>query len=326
MKHTRKVTALALLGAILGASAATVAAEEAVLRAVSAFAEGSRFSKNFERFVEKVNAEGKGVVQIKYIGGGGKVMNPFEVGNAVKGGVVDMANVTGAFYTNLMPEADALKLSETPIQAQRKNGAWEYINQLHNAKLNAYFLARTGDGTPFHLYLTKPIDKPDLSGLKIRVTPVYQAFFNELGATVMRTAPGEVYTALERGVVDGYGWPSQGIFDLGWHEVTKYRVDPGFYQVDVNVLVNLNSWNKLSEAQRGFLKQQAEWLEALNSENAGINTSEYARQEQQGIKTIRFSDAEAARFLEVAKEAGWNAVIQNSPDNGPKMKEALTRP
>ncbi len=45
----------------------------------------------------------------------------------------------------------------------------------------------------------------------------------------MQTAPGEVYTALERGVVDGYGWPITGIFDLGWHEKTKYRVDPGFY-------------------------------------------------------------------------------------------------
>ena len=50
-----------------------------------------------------------------------------------------------------------------------------------------------------------------------------------LGANVVTTPPGEVYTALERGVVDGYGWPILGIFDLGWQEKTKYRVDPGFY-------------------------------------------------------------------------------------------------
>jgi TRAP-type mannitol/chloroaromatic compound transport system substrate-binding protein len=46
--------------------------------------------------------------------------------------------------------------------------------------------------------------------------------------------PGEVYTALERGVVDGYGWPTAGIFDLGWHEKTKFRVDPGFYTAEVS--------------------------------------------------------------------------------------------
>ena len=51
----------------------------------------------------------------------------------------------------------------------------------------------------------------------------------------MQTAPGEVYTALERGVVDGYGWPIGGIFDLNWHERTKFRVDPGFYDAEVSL-------------------------------------------------------------------------------------------
>ena len=76
------------------------------LRAVNAFQEGTAFAKPFEAFIEKVNAEGKGLVKINYIGGP-KAMPPFEVGNAVKSGVVDIANVTGAFYTNLMPEAEA---------------------------------------------------------------------------------------------------------------------------------------------------------------------------------------------------------------------------
>src|SRR5262249_47023074 len=80
-------------------------AQEITLRAVTSFAEGTQFSKNFERFIQKVNAEGKGVLQINYIGGP-RAMPPFEVGNAVRTRVVDIANVTGAFYTNLMPEAD----------------------------------------------------------------------------------------------------------------------------------------------------------------------------------------------------------------------------
>ncbi|MEJ2716069.1 MAG: TRAP transporter substrate-binding protein DctP, partial [Deltaproteobacteria bacterium] len=282
-----------------------VCAKEVTLKAVSAFAEGTRFSKNFERFVKKVNAEGKGLVQINYIGGGGKVMNPFEVGNAVRGGVVDMANVTGAFYTNLLPEADALKLIQITAQELRKNGGWELINKLHNEKLNSYFLAKQGDGIPFQLYLTKKIDKPDLHGLKIRVTPVYRAFFVALGATVNRTPPGEVYTALERGVVDGYGWPIQGIFDLGWQEVTKYRVDPGFYSVDVNVLINLNKWKSLSPEQRAFLKKMGIWLESLNAENAKINKAEIKRQADAGIKTITFSPEQSKKYLDTAYKAGW---------------------
>src|ERR1700739_3900364 len=85
------------------------AAEEVTLRAVSSFAEGKQLSKNFERFVEKVNTDGKGLVKINYIGGP-RAMPPFEVGNAVRSHVVDIANVTRAFFTHLMPEADAEKL------------------------------------------------------------------------------------------------------------------------------------------------------------------------------------------------------------------------
>jgi len=202
VKFSVAVWAAVVLGA-MGAPAAN--AQEVTLRAVSAFAEGTGFSRPFERFLEKVNQEGKGLVRINYLGGGGKVMSPFEVGNAVRAGVVDIANVPGAFYTNLMPEADALKLTQRPMQELRQTGGWEYLNQLHNEKLNAYYLARVGDGIPFHLYLNKKIDKPDLTGLKIRVTPIYMAFVQKLGGTPIRTDPGEVYTALERGVVDGYG-------------------------------------------------------------------------------------------------------------------------
>ena len=119
---------------------------------------------------------------------------------------------------------------------------------------------------PFHIYLNKKIDKIDFSGLKIRVTPVYRDVVEALGGTPITTAPGEVYTALERGVADGYGWPVTGIFDLGWDKVTKFRMEPPFYSVEVNVLVNLDAWKGLNDAQRKVLSDAALWLEGLDSE------------------------------------------------------------
>ena len=50
------------------------------------FAEKTTYSRGFEKFIERVNAEGKGIIQINYIGGP-KAMPPFEVGNALKSGV-----------------------------------------------------------------------------------------------------------------------------------------------------------------------------------------------------------------------------------------------
>src|SRR5881227_424329 len=137
MKMTNVLAALLALAA----AATSAAAQEVTLKAVTSFAEKTQFSKNFERFIDKVNADGKGVIQINYIGGP-RAMPPFEVGNAVRTKVVDIANVTGAFYTNLMPEADALKLISKPAAEQRKDGTFDFIEQLHVQKLNAHYLAR----------------------------------------------------------------------------------------------------------------------------------------------------------------------------------------
>src|SRR4029078_5358038 len=105
----RNMRSTFIAGVVVVLAAPDSAAQEVTLRAVSSFAEGTQFSKNFERFVEKVNADGRGVIKINYIGGP-RAMPPFEVGNAVRTRVIDIANVTGAFYTNLMPEANAFKL------------------------------------------------------------------------------------------------------------------------------------------------------------------------------------------------------------------------
>jgi TRAP-type C4-dicarboxylate transport system substrate-binding protein len=313
-------TVFAVTGLALAAAFAPASAQEVTLRAVTSFAEGTQFSKNFERFIEKVNKDGKGVIQINYIGGP-RAMPPFEVGNAVRTGVVDIANVTGAFYTNLMPEADSFKLISKPMSEQRKNGTWDYLNQLHNQKLNAQYLARQFHNVPFHLYLNKKIDKMDLTGMKIRVTPVYRDIVQALGGTPINTPPGEVYTALERGVVDGYGWPISGIFDLGWDKATKFRVNPGFYGAEVNVLVNLDKWKSLNDAQRKILNDAALWLEGLDAENVAINKAEDERQVKAGIQVLDFGAQVSQDFLKKANDVAWQSVIAKSPETGKKLRE-----
>jgi TRAP-type C4-dicarboxylate transport system substrate-binding protein len=313
------IAGLALSGLVVQAQA-PVLAQEVTLRAVTSFAEGTQFSKNFERFIQKVNADGKGQVQINYIGGP-RAMPPFEVGNAVRTKVVDIANVTGAFYTNLVPEADGMKLISKPMSEQRQNGTWAFVDQLHQQKINAHYLARQFHNVPFHIYLNKKIDKMDFTGLKIRVTPVYKDVVEAMGGTTVTTAPGEVYTALERGVVDGYGWPVSGIFDLGWEKVTKFRLEPAFYSVEVGVLVNNDVWKGLSAAQKKVLSDAALWLEGLDTENVALIKSERDKQTAAGIQAIDLGADASKAFLTKANEVGWASVIKRSPENGAKLRQ-----
>ena len=313
-----------LLAATCAALAGAAGAQEVSLRLVSAFAENTTYVKNLEPMMKKLNAEGKGVLQINFIGGP-KAMPPFEIGNAVRTGVVDIGMTTGAFYTNIMPEADALKLTQMPGTELRKNGAVDLINKVWNEKANMQYLGRVIDFTPFHLYLTKKIDKPDLTGLKIRITPVYREFFQALGATVVQTPPGEVYTALERGVVDGYGWPINGIFDFNWQEKTKFRVDPGFYSAEVSLVMNLDKWKALSPAQKDLLMRHVVAHEAANESWKKVNEEDIRRQAQAGIQTITFDPATAKQFYDRAYEVAWTNLIKASPQYGPQMRQLFSR-
>jgi TRAP-type transport system periplasmic protein len=312
------------LAAALAFNPMLVQAQETTLRVVSAFAENTQYVKNYERFAQKLNAEGKGSVQLNFVGGP-KAMPPFEVGNAVRTGVVDVALTTGAFYTNIMPEADALKLTQLPATELRKNGGYELINKIWNEKANMVYLGRVIDYTPFHLYLTKKIDKPDLTGLKIRITPVYRDFFQALGATIMQTAPGEVYTALERGVVDGYGWPINGIFDFNWHEKTKFRVDPGFYSAEVSLVMNLDKWKALNQKQRDLLMKHVIALEADNTSWKKVNEDDSRKQKEAGIQIISFDQATAKQYYDRAYEVAWASAIKASPTYGPQMRKLFSK-
>jgi TRAP-type C4-dicarboxylate transport system substrate-binding protein len=299
-------------------------AQETTLRVVSAFAENTEYVKKLEGMIRKLNAEGKGVLQLNFIGGP-KAMPPFEVGKAVQSGVVDIGMATGAFYTNIMPEADVLKLTQLNTQELRKNGAYDLINKVWNEKAGMQYLGRMIDYTPFHLYLNKKIDKPDLTGLKIRVTPVYRDFFAAMGATVITTPPGEVYTALERGVVDGYGWPIQGIFDANWQEKTKYRVDPGFYSAEVSLVMNLGKWKALTQPQRDLLMRQVIAAEVENENWKVLNETDVKRQAQAGIQVITFDAATSKQYLDKAYSVAWDSMIKVSPQYGPQLRKLFSK-
>jgi TRAP-type C4-dicarboxylate transport system substrate-binding protein len=319
----RLLTQAAALVLALGAATASWS-QEVTLRLVSGFAENGIYVQRLQPWINKFNAEGKGVLQINFIGGP-RAIPSFELGNAVKTGVVDVAMNTGAFYTNVMPEADFLKLTQIPVAEQRKNGAFDAINKVWNEKGNMQYLARMVENQPFHIYTNKKVDKPDLTGQKIRISPVYRDFFQSLNASVITTPPGEVYTALERGVVDGYGWPIGGIFDLNWHEKTKFRIDPGFYDAEVSLIMNLPAYKKLSDAQRSYLQKQLLALEAENTFWSRYATEETERQAKAGIQTITFDAATSKAFREKAYDIGWAGAAKQSPEVAARFKPLFVK-
>ena len=178
-----------------------------------------------------------------------------------------------------------------------------------------YFLWRAGLQPYFQLYLNVERDKPDLTGLKIRSTPAYDPLVKGLGGISVPTAPPEVYTALERNIVDGYGWPRVGIADRKWEEVTKYIWGPPFYTSPTGVFLNLDTWNSLHEDQRALLNKLALKMERDSFDMYAEDLRrDKAILDKAGIVQINFSPEDEKYFLETAYAEGWKAAIAKVPE------------
>jgi TRAP-type C4-dicarboxylate transport system substrate-binding protein len=305
------------------------AAETFTLKAISAWTKTTIEYKAFAMYEEIVNQmvakKYPGELKIQYLGGP-EVVKEANQAEALQRGMVDMLYISGAYYTNVLPEVDALKLTSYTPAEERANGALAYLNELHEKKLSVYYLGRLGLDIHFQLFLKKPIKTADLKGLNIRVSPLYLQAVKGLGGNPVVMPLSEVYVAMERNVVDGYCFPSVGIRDYGLQKMTKYVVDPEFYTVPNPILINLNAWNKLPQKLKDLLKEAT--IEAEKSIVAYMDN--LAKQERpillkEGIQVIDLPPAEKEKFLKIAYEEGWKDVIQKCPQTGPKLKELLTK-
>lgn len=311
---------------VISLATATSAMAEVSLQAASCFPQGSFFSKRFETLVENVNKKGAGQVKINYVGGAPAIGSQLTVVQKVAQGVYDLNSCTGAYYQNVLPEADAWKLLEKTPAEIRKNGGWDYMNKLHNQK-NLQVLGRHHFGTQFHLFLGEgaAISKPDLKGLHLRTAPIYVNFFKSLGATTQDSNLQQIYSLMENGTVKGYGWPVLG-HRPGWEKVTKYRVDPGFYDVDLMILANKKVWDKLPSNVKNLIAAEALALEnAATAGDSKLANSVAAKQQNAGMEIITFEGAERATWLKAARDAGWAGLIANRPETGAKLREYFAK-
>jgi len=316
----RLLISAAAIGAAMLASSASFA-QEAKLRAGVFVPINSAFGNPCKRIVDEINEKGKGLVQVQLLGP--EAIPPFELGNAVGSGVLDMACTPPAYYKGKMIEGEATIFSNISFLEHRKTGGWAAMNKLHNEKVGAYYLAAYGDGVKFHFYANKDIKGPeDFKGLKTRSSPNFQAFLLNLGATPLVTPPGEVYTALERGTVEAYGWPLWGIHDQGWDKYTKVRLDPGFYNVAVNVLVNLNKWNSFNDAQRKVLSDSGIWLETnFPKWRDEISATDTKKQQASGVKVVDLGPSWSKR----AEDTYFSELEKQSPENMKMLRKLLVK-
>ena len=319
----QRTLASALAGLIITGLAGAAGAQEVRLRGASFLPPNASFGVVFKRWADEVNARGKGIVQIDVVGP--EAVPTSEQPNAVKTGVVDIHSGPPTFYRGTLIEGEVMSLAEISIAEMKKNGSWDYLNKLHAEKMNVMLLTGFGDGVNFHIYTSKAAsaskDKP-FDGFTLRAQPIYKAFFESIGAKAVMIVPGEVYTALERNMVQGYGWPLWGIKDLGWIKHTKYRYDPGFFNVSVNIMINIDRWKKLDKRQQDFLTTMSTWMDTEWPKwRLQAAADEEKIQKEGGVQVINLGPEMRKR----AHDSFWAELQAASPQHVAHLKKLVTR-
>ena len=293
--------------------AATAQAED-TLTAVHAFPETLIYTQSFLSFVDKVNEAGEGVVRIE-VRGGPEAIGMFQQPDAVRDGIVDMVYTPGSFYAGVVPEKDAMVASNLTAVETRENGGTALMDEIHQEKMGVKYLGWFDSGVCYNLWTR---DEPsfdddgnlEVDGLKLRGNAVYNAFFtNYLGAQVIDLPTGEVYSALQRGVVDATGWTQIGLIDLKWNEFLNYRIEPCFFSTDLGVIVNLESWEGLSDEAREVLQDVAVQHEKDSAETLRAKRDEdFAALEEGGMKVVELEGEARASYLAAAREKTWERM------------------
>lgn len=283
---------------------------------------------SFGWFVEGLNEEFGDEVQIEWIGGP-EVVPPFELHEAVRSGVIDMAIDSCSYYVSLLSVSDAPMLSNLTHEEIRDTGFFDIHAELHK-EVGLIYLGELSYGRPFHIFVNEKVETPwDLAGKKIRVFPAITPVVDALHAIPVMMAMPEIYTAMERGVVDGFAMTTIGFVKAwNWHEVTKYMIMPGWYRGSCSVLVNPDTWNRLpKEVQDGIRDWKTNVLEPRVTKEY---TQEFGEAQTQavidaGVEVIEFSPADTAAYLKLAYDAAWAKKIEKAPDIAPKLKDMVVK-
>src|SRR5262245_30739608 len=161
----------------------------------------------------------------KFIVSGPETVPPFEQLQPVASGVFQMLFTHGIYHYGTTGMAVPMDATRGDIEARRKSGLHEALDKHYN-KLGLKVVAVAISATKgYHMVLRAPVGPSgDLQGRKIRGTPSYHNVINMLGASPVVLPGGEVYSALEKGVVDGAAWPASGVLGMRWYEPAKFML------------------------------------------------------------------------------------------------------
>ncbi len=263
-KSLSTISTLAAAGLLIGAVQATTAAaaEEHSWKLASAWGGGPLHELGAKGFAKNVEMLTDGRIKIQVFAAG-TLGKSFKVTETVKNNVAQAGHhwpgydwgkdTTAVAFGSFAGSMD----SERMIHWLFEGGGKELWRQWRDEKFGVVGFPcgiRTAEA---FLHSRKAIRTlADLKGLKFRTAGAWQAISKRLGAAPVSLPGGEVYTSLERGVIDATEWGTlYENIKPGFNKIAKYVIIPGVHQPSApfECVVNKAAWGKLSARDQGLV-------------------------------------------------------------------------
>lgn len=276
------------------------------------------------KFSELVEQMSGGRFKIK-VYGGGELVPAMESFDAVKQGNVEIVHSASYYWAGKEPAAIFFTGLPYGMNAPQTS-AWMYNSDGLKLWTELYakhgLIPLPGGNTSGQMggWFRKEIKSvDDFNGLKMRIPGVGGKVLAKLGTSSLLFPGGELYTNLERGVLDALEWVGPyHDYKMGFHRVAPYYYYPGWQEPSgaTEFIVNKGAFDKLPDDLKSILKGAAGFIDSLISSEMLAKNAEYLEliKKEKSIKLMKFP-YEVLKVLKQKTDEVIAEIVEADPFN-----------
>ncbi|QFT57002.1 TRAP transporter substrate-binding protein [Microbulbifer sp. THAF38] len=277
-----------------------------------------------ERFAKNVEKMSSGRLKIK-VYGAGELVPALGIFGAVSEGAAQMGHGAAYYWKGKIPAAQFFTAVPFGLNAQEMNG-WlhhggglELWTEIYEP-FNLIPLAGGSTGVQMAGWFNKPINSvEDLQGLKMRIPGLGGEVLNRAGGTAVTIPGGELYTALQTGVIDATEWVGPyNDLAFGFHQVAEYYYYPGWHEPGsmMEFIVNKKAFEKLPKDLQVIVRVAAREAnqDMLDEYTARNNRALRELVETHGVKVRRLPDDVLSHLKKINSQ-----IMQETANKDPEF-------
>lgn len=274
----------------------------------------------FEMFKDAVEEKSNGKIRVR-IFPNSQLGTQREMLEQVTNGLLDMTKVDTSMLENIEPKYKALNY---PFVFESNNKMHEVLA----GEIGQELLASTADRgffglgyimmTPRGYYSSQPINSPDdLKGMKLRVqeSNTMIRLIENIGAIPTPTPYGEVFSALQQGMVDGVEGAGPTLYTARHGEIAKYFYEDNHVQMANVIAISNRAWDRLSDDEKSVISEAA--TDAMNFSYTTGWDMEMALQQKavdtMGVKVVQPTEQQREQMLQSIQPM-YQELAKSEPD------------